>query len=142
MLSLAAVRRKRASSRWAIWYIALRPILASLVRESSILSSSLYLSSPIMDTCQIFLFGDLIVPFEEDLRQLLHVKGNGSLSSFFDQVSFAFREQFGKLSSRQQDLLPRFTTLVDLLFRLKDSQGAPALRFALLCLYQLGKFIR
>lgn len=95
-----------------------------------------------MDSCQVFLFGDLTIPFEEDLRQLLHTKGNGSLSSFFDQVGFAFREEIGNLSSRLQDLLPRFTTLIDLLFRLKESEGAPALKFALLCLYQIGQFIR
>ena len=98
--------------------------------------------SNIMESCQVFLFGDLTVPFEEDLRQLLHIKDNGSLSSFFDQVGFAFREEFGKLASRQQYLLPHFTTLVDLLFRLKESEGAPALKFALLCLYQIGQFIR
>lgn len=98
--------------------------------------------SNIMEPCQVFLFGDLTVPFEEDLRQLLHIKSNGSLSSFFDQVGFAFREELGKLASVQQQLLPRFTTLVDLLFRLKDSEGAPALKFALLCLYQIGQFIR
>ena len=95
-----------------------------------------------MKSCQIFLFGDLTVSFEEDLRQLLHVKSNGNLSSFFDQVCFAFREEFGKLASRQQYLLPRFTTLIDLLFKLEESEGAPALKFALLCLYQIGQFIR
>lgn len=98
--------------------------------------------SNIMEYCQVFLFGDLTIPFEEDLRQLLHTKGNGSLSSFFDQVGFAFREEFGKLASRQQYLLPSFTTLIDLLFKLEESKGAPALKFALLCLYQIGQFIR
>ena len=95
-----------------------------------------------MDSCQIFLFGDLTIPFEEDLRQLLHTKGNGSLSFFLDQIGFAFREEFGKLASRQQCLLPRFTTLIDLLFKLEESEGAPALKFALLCVYQIGQFIR
>ena len=95
-----------------------------------------------MDSCQVFLFGDLTVSFEEDLRQLLHTKGNGSLSSFLDQVGFALREELGKLVSGLQDLFPRFTTLVDLLFKLKGSEGAPALKFALLCLYQIGHFIR
>ena len=96
----------------------------------------------IMEFCQVFLFGDLTVPFEEDLRQLLHIKGNGSLSSFLDQAGFALREEFGHLASRQQELLPRFTTLIDLLFKLNESAGAPALRSALLCLYQIGQFIR
>ena len=95
-----------------------------------------------MESCQVFLFGDLTVSFEDDLRQLLHVKGNGALSSFLDQVSFALREEFGKLSATKQDLLPNFTTLVDLLFKLREAEGAPALKSALLCLYQIGQFIR
>ena len=95
-----------------------------------------------MDSCQLFLFGDLTISFEEDLRQLLHVKSNGILSSFFDQVGFALREESGKLPARQQNLLPQFTTLIDLLPRLKDFQGAPALRFALLSAFQIGQFIR
>ena len=95
-----------------------------------------------MDSCQVFLFGDLTIPFEEDLRQLLHTKGNGNLSSFFDQVGFALREELGKLPSRLQEILPRFTTLIDLLFRLNDSAGSPALKFTFLCLYQIGQFIR
>ena len=95
-----------------------------------------------MDSCQIFLFGDLTISFEEDLRQLLHVVGNGILSSFLDQVGFVLREEIGRLSAEQQDLLPRFTTLVDLLHNLKECRGAPALRSALLCLYQIGQFLR
>ena len=100
---------------------------------------------PIADTmqsCQVFLFGDLTTPFEEDLRQLLHVKGNETLRSFFDRVGFAFREELGKLPASQQDLFPRFTTVVDLLSKLGETEGAPALKFALLCLCQIGHFIR
>ena len=95
-----------------------------------------------MEPCQIFLFGDLTVSFEEDLRQLLHVVGNGVLGSFLDQVGFTLREEFGRLSAVQQNLLPRFTTLIDLLHNLKGCKGAPALKSALLCLYQIGQFIR
>ena len=95
-----------------------------------------------MDRCQIFIFEDLTTPFAEDLRQLLHEKDNPSLSSFFERVCFVLREEFAKLPSRQQNLLPRFATLVDLLSRWKDSEGAPALKFALVCLYQVGQFIR
>jgi naphtho-gamma-pyrone polyketide synthase len=99
---------------------------------------------PVADTtqCQVFLFGDLTLAFEEDLRQLLHVKGNASLQSFFDHVAFAFRQEFASLPADQQEWLPRFTTLIDLLANLEGTVGAPALRFALLCLYQLGRFIR
>ncbi|KAI9779586.1 MAG: Type I Iterative PKS [Peltula sp. TS41687] len=91
---------------------------------------------------QLFLFGDLTVSFEEDLRQLLHVKESGALCSFFDQVSFALREDFGRLPASKQDWFPRFTTLIDLLSKLGETDGTPALKFALLCVCQIGKFIR
>jgi naphtho-gamma-pyrone polyketide synthase len=100
---------------------------------------------PIADStqsCQVFLFGDLTTPFENDLRQLLHVKGNETLRSFFDQVGFAFRQEFAKLPAPQQNLFPRFTTLVDLISKVGETEGTPALKFALLCLCEIGRFIR
>lgn len=101
---------------------------------------------PIPDTmqssCQVFLFGDLTVSFEEDLRQLLHVKDNATLRSFFEQVSYAFRGEFAKLPARQQTWFPRFTTIVDLLSKLGETDGTPALSFALCCLCEIGHFIR
>jgi len=101
---------------------------------------------PIPDTmqscCQIFVFGDLTVAFAEDLRQLLHVKDNPTLRSFFEQVSAAFRAEFGKLPARQQAWFPRFTTIVDLLSKLGETEGTPALNFTLLCLTELAQFIR
>jgi naphtho-gamma-pyrone polyketide synthase len=101
---------------------------------------------PIKDTmqscCQVFVFGDLTVAFAEDLRQLLHVKDNPILRSFFEQVSAAFRTEFGKLPARQQAWFPRFTTIVDLLSKLGETEGTPVLHFTLLCLTELGQFIR
>jgi Starter unit:ACP transacylase in aflatoxin biosynthesis len=93
-------------------------------------------------SCQIFLFGDLTVSFEEDLRQLLHVKDNAILHSFFEQASFAFRAECAKLPAHQQAWFPRFTTIIDLLSKLGETEGTPALRFALLCLCEIGQFLR
>jgi naphtho-gamma-pyrone polyketide synthase len=92
--------------------------------------------------CQVFVFGDLTVAFAEDLRQLLHVKDNPTLRSFFEQVSAAFRAEFGKLPAHQQAWFPRFTTIVDLLSKLGETEGTPALNFTLLCLTELAQFIR
>lgn len=101
--------------------------------------------SPIRDittSCQIFLFGDLATHFEDELRQLLYVEGNESLRSFFEQVSFALREECGKLPSYQQELFPRFTTLSDLISKLGETEGTPALRFCLLSVCEIGQFLR
>lgn len=94
-----------------------------------------------IERCHIFLFGDLTSPFEDDLRQLLHCKSNALLQSFFDQVNLAYRQEFASLPVEQQEWLPRFTDLVDLVSNLDGTIGARALRFGLLCVYQLGRFI-
>ncbi|KFY01909.1 hypothetical protein O988_02453 [Pseudogymnoascus sp. VKM F-3808] len=96
----------------------------------------------IMASCQVLLFGDLAIRFEDELRQLVHVRGNESLRSFFDQVCHALRQEFGDLPGSQQDLFPRFTTLVDLVSKLAETEGTPALRFTLLPVCEIGQFIR
>lgn len=96
----------------------------------------------IMASCQVLLFGDLAIRFEDELRQLVHIRGNASLRSFFDQVSYALRQEFGNLPSNQQDLFPRFTTLVDLVSNLVETEGNPVLRFTLLPVCEIGQFIK
>ncbi|KAM3080309.1 hypothetical protein ACMFMG_005270 [Clarireedia jacksonii] len=95
-----------------------------------------------MESLNLYVFGDLTLPFEEHLRRLLHIRDNEILQSFFVKVSFAFRHEFAKLPRTQQDWFPNFTTLIDLLSKLGQTEGTPALKFALLCATQLGLFIR
>ena len=90
----------------------------------------------------IIVFGDLTYSFQRDLQQLIHVKGNANLTDFFTRVSFAFRHEFASLPQLEQKWLPRFTELADLLENVNQTDGAPAVRFALLCVYQIGRFIR
>jgi hypothetical protein len=99
-------------------------------------------SSDAMQSCQVLLFGDLATSFESELRRLLHAKNNATLQSFFEQVAFAFRHEFSQLPQNQQDLFPHFTTLIDLLSKLGETEGTPILKFALLTLCQVGQFIR
>ena len=95
-----------------------------------------------MHSCQLFFFGDLTISFEEDLRQLLHVKDNAILRSLFERVGFTLRAEVAKLPACQQAWFPRFSTIVDLVSKLRETEGAPALNSALLCLCELGQFIR
>ena len=89
----------------------------------------------------IIVFGDLTYNFQRDLQQLLH-KGNTNLADFFARVSFAFRQEFALLPQLEQKWLPRFTELTDLLENVDRTEGAPVVWFALLCVYQIGRFIR
>lgn len=93
-------------------------------------------------TVQIFLFGDQTSAFESDLRQLLHVRDNETLTSFLTKSNFALRLEIAKLPPSQQESFPRFTTLLDLLNGFRESGSHPALELGLLCLNQLARFIR
>lgn len=94
-----------------------------------------------MATCHVFIFGDQTLPFELDLHRLLHVKGNETLQSFFDRVGFALRNELASLPANQQDWFPRFTTVIDLVSKIEETTGSPVLKFALLCLCEIGQFI-
>ncbi|TLD37529.1 6-deoxyerythronolide-B synthase [Venturia nashicola] len=95
-----------------------------------------------MEPCHLFVLGDQTIAFEASLQQLLHVKGNGYLNVFFEKIAFTLREEISGLPSHQQDLFPRFTTIVDLVHDLGSTKGTPALKFPLLCVYEIGQFIK
>ncbi|XP_044721728.1 starter unit:ACP transacylase in aflatoxin biosynthesis domain-containing protein [Hirsutella rhossiliensis] len=92
-------------------------------------------------TAELLLFGDLTASFEADLNRLLHVSQDEALTSFFERVAFSLREELGRHSSAVQDMFPRFTTLIDLVARLGETEGAPVLQFCLMTVCQLAKFI-
>jgi naphtho-gamma-pyrone polyketide synthase len=91
---------------------------------------------------QILLFGDLsLIQFEEQFRRILHVKTNALLTSFLDRVNYALRRLLETLPLEQQVLFPRFTTLIDLVSKLGETEGTPVLRFFLLSVHEIAQFI-
>ncbi|KAL9045148.1 MAG: hypothetical protein Q9214_001771, partial [Letrouitia sp. 1 TL-2023] len=99
-------------------------------------------SAPFMSPIKtIIVFGDLTYSFQRDLQQLIHVRSNANLTDFFIRVVFAFRHEFASLPQLEQEWLPRFTELADLLDNFSHTEGSPAVRFALLSVYQIGRFI-
>ncbi|PHH79911.1 hypothetical protein CDD80_3498 [Ophiocordyceps camponoti-rufipedis] len=90
---------------------------------------------------ELLVFGDLTANFGDDLRCLLHVQDSEALQPFFDRVAFTLREEVGKQSTAVQDLFPRFTTLIDLVAKSDETEGSPVLRFCLMTVCQLAKFI-
>ena len=91
---------------------------------------------------QILLFGDLsLIQFKDQLRHLLHVKNNPLLTSLFDRVNYSLRRLIEVLPEAEQDLFPRFTTLIDLIHRLGDTEGTPALGFFLLSVHEVAQCI-
>ncbi|PGG97986.1 hypothetical protein AJ80_09608 [Polytolypa hystricis UAMH7299] len=91
---------------------------------------------------QLLLFGDLsLMHFEDHLRQLLHVKNNPLLTSFFDRANYALRRFLEALPLDQQDLFPHFTTLIDLHSRFGETEGTPVLGFFLLSVHEVAQSI-
>lgn len=112
------------------------------------MSSTLASQGPIVqdeqshDKYQLILLGDLATNgFYGDLRSLLHVKTDALLVSFFERTGFALRQAIGTLPALQQDLFPRFTTLIDLVSKVGETEGTPILRFFLLGVHQIAQFI-
>lgn len=98
--------------------------------------------SPTGTQSQILLFGDLsLIQFKDQLQHLLHVKNNPLLTSLFNRVNYALRRLIEVLPEGQQDLFPRFTTLIDLVHRLGDTEGTSALGFFLLSVHEVAQCI-
>jgi len=91
---------------------------------------------------RVYLFGDQTGDFDAGLRRLLQAKNNSLVTSFFERCFYALRHEIAQLSPTQRQIFPRFTSVVDLLARYRESGPNPALESALTCIYQLGCFIK
>ncbi|PYH96131.1 conidial yellow pigment biosynthesis polyketide synthase [Aspergillus ellipticus CBS 707.79] len=91
--------------------------------------------------CRVYLFGDQTSDIEAGLRRLLQAKNNTIVQSFFQQCFHALRQEIARLPPSQRKLFPRFTSIVDLLSKHRESGPSPVLESALTCIYQLGCFI-
>lgn len=92
--------------------------------------------------CRVYLFGDQTGDFDVGLRRLLHTKNNSLVTAFFQRCFYALRQEITKLPPSQRQIFPRFTSLLDLLARYRESGINPALESALTCTYELGCFIK
>jgi len=92
---------------------------------------------------RLYLFGDQTNDFVSGLRQLLRIKDSPLLSSFLDQTHIALRQEISQQRRQVQELLPRFSRVVDLLAAYStELDSAPILASTLTTIYQLGSVIR
>lgn len=91
---------------------------------------------------RVYLFGDQTGDFDAGLRRLLHSKNNSLVTAFFQRCYHALRQEITKLPPSQRQIFPRFTSIVDLLARYRESGVNPALESALTCIYELASFIK
>jgi naphtho-gamma-pyrone polyketide synthase len=92
---------------------------------------------------RIYIFGDQTNDFVPGLRQLLRIKDSPLLLSFLERTHIALRQEITQQRREIQELLPRFSKVVDLLAAYStDLDSAPVLASTLTAIYQLGSFIR
>ena len=100
-------------------------------------------SSPLMHPIRnIILFGDLTYDFRKELLQLLHMKDCASLVDFFERIPSALQAEIALAPQAEQRWLPKSTNLVEMVDNMDTIHGSPVINFALLCVYQLGRFLR
>lgn len=91
----------------------------------------------------VYLFGDQTNDFVSGLKQLLRIKDSPLLLSFLEKTHIALRQEISQQSREVQELLPRFSRVIDLLAAYStDIDSEPALASTLTAIYQLGSFIR
>ncbi|KAJ5146426.1 uncharacterized protein N7515_000990 [Penicillium bovifimosum] len=90
---------------------------------------------------RLYLFGDQTADVDSGLRRLLHAKNDSLLVAFFQKCYYALRKEITSFSPSERETFPRFTSIVDLLARHRESGPNPSLESALTTMYQLGCFI-
>ena len=92
---------------------------------------------------RLYLFGDQTNDFVPGLRQLVRNKDSALLSSFLEKTHIALRQEITQQRREIQELLPRFSRVVDLLAAYStDLDSTPILASTLTAIHQLGSFIR
>lgn len=95
------------------------------------------------DSVHILLFGDQTGDYRSIFRQVLHVKDNTFLTSFFEKAYSALRDEVAQQPRAVRDQIPGFTSITDLVARYSDSTEAKSspLESALTCVSQIACFI-
>lgn len=91
---------------------------------------------------QIYIFGDQTVHADSPLQDLLHVSDNSTLSTFLFEAYLAIRQEISRLPANERVSLPQPETLGLLLDATRRGKRHPALESALVCLYEIGEYIR
>ena len=93
---------------------------------------------------QILVFGDQTELSEHYLRRLLRdAKDSSLLSDFFRRCAHDLRKEISMLSREEQNQLPNFTTIHELVeYGCRKEFSDDVINGVLVCLSQLGSFIR
>ena len=104
---------------------------------------SLVITTAMEDSLHIVLFGDQTGDCRSIFRQVLHIKDNTFLTSFFEKAYSALRDEVAQQPRAVRDQVSGFTSITDLVARYSDSTDAKSnpLESALTCISQIACFI-
>ena len=91
----------------------------------------------------ILIFGDQTGDYGKIFSQLMHIKENTVLTSFFEKAYSALRDEVSQQPRVVRDQIPGFSSIADLLARYSESTAARSnpLESALTCISQIACFI-
>lgn len=91
----------------------------------------------------ILLFGDQTGDYVKILSQLLHIKENTVLTSFFEKAYYALRDEVSQQPRAVRDQISGFSSIADLVARYSESTAARSnpLESALTCISHIACFI-
>ena len=90
----------------------------------------------------IYVFGDETFDYSKGLGDLVHQNNDPLVVHFFEQTYYALRAEIGRLPQRQQQVFVRFSNFAELAAQGLAGSLHPGLDLALVCAYQLARFIR
>lgn len=90
----------------------------------------------------IYLFGDQTIHADEALHTLLHIKNNPILRCFLDEAFSAIQQEISYLPASERSSLPNTHTLALLLDGIKKERRHVALESTMVCLCEIGEYIR
>jgi naphtho-gamma-pyrone polyketide synthase len=91
---------------------------------------------------RVLLFGDQSADFIPALRQLVSVKDNPLIVSFFEKAYTTLRNEVAQHPRTEREI-PGFTSVENLLWRYSESGArSPEIESALICIYQIASFLR
>lgn len=93
-------------------------------------------------TMRILLFGDQTGDYRSTLHQIVQVKGNVALVSFFEKAYSTLREEVAQQPRAVREKLPDFTSIADLVDRYAAQPGKNnAIESVLTYISQISCFI-
>lgn len=91
---------------------------------------------------EILVFGDQSSNYGPALQDLLLKKDSPYLIFFLEEANRILRQEIASLSTAERSLFPSFTSIQELVSKLRNRDAGPALDSILACCYHISSIIQ